>query len=161
MNLAMPLPRIENRLRKNPAKERDQLLQGLLQPQARINPKYFYDDCGCEIFTRICELDEYYPTRTEEAVFQTYASDIAQRLPEHAQWIDLGCGDCAKSPGSNASAWSATLPSNWTSPACSRSGPIVRRSFSTPARRSAILPGPMHYNCCRPYAVTAALTAEC
>lgn len=97
MNLAMPLPRIENRLRKNPAKERDQLLQGLLQPQARINPKYFYDDCGCEIFTRICELDEYYPTRTEEAVFQAYASDIAQRLPEHAQWIDLGCGDCAKS----------------------------------------------------------------
>ncbi|MBL4833036.1 MAG: L-histidine N(alpha)-methyltransferase [Pseudomonas sp.] len=97
MNLAMPLPRIENRLRKDPVKERDQLLQGLLQPQARINPKYFYDDRGCEIFTRICELEEYYPTRTEEAVFQRFANEIAQQLPEQAQWIDLGCGDCAKS----------------------------------------------------------------
>lgn len=93
----MPLPRIENRLRSDPAKEKAQLLEGLLQREARINPKYFYDDNGCELFTRICELDEYYPTRTEEAIFRTFASEIASLLPERAQWIDLGCGDCAKS----------------------------------------------------------------
>lgn len=97
MNLAMPLPRIENRLRRNPAGERAELLAGLLQPQARINPKYFYDDLGCEIFTRICQLDEYYPTRTEESIFRAYAQQMACQLPDNAQWIDLGCGDCAKS----------------------------------------------------------------
>lgn len=93
----MPLPRIDNRLRNDPAKERAQLLEGLLRPEARINPKYFYDDNGCELFTRICELDEYYPTRTEEAIFKAFASEIASLLPERAQWVDLGCGDCAKS----------------------------------------------------------------
>lgn len=97
VNLAMPLPRIENRLRRNPAKEHAQLLAELLQADARINPKYFYDDRGCAIFTRICELEEYYPTRTEELIFRNYAGDMAALLPDHAQWIDLGCGDCAKS----------------------------------------------------------------
>lgn len=97
MNLAMPLPRIENRLQKDPVIEKAQLLAGLLQPNARINPKYFYDDRGCEIFTRICMLEEYYPTRTEEHIFNTCAAEMAALLPEQAQWIDLGCGDCTKS----------------------------------------------------------------
>lgn len=97
MNLAVPLPRIENSLSKNPTSERARLLAGLLEPTARINPKYFYDDRGCALFTQICELDEYYPTRTEELIFRTYAEEIASLLPEQAQWIDLGCGDCAKS----------------------------------------------------------------
>lgn len=73
------------------------LLSGLLASPASISPKYFYDDTGCELFTRICRLEEYYPTRTEEAIFQRHGRDIAACMPFSAQWIDLGCGDCRKS----------------------------------------------------------------
>ncbi|SDR74676.1 dimethylhistidine N-methyltransferase [Halopseudomonas litoralis] len=97
MNIATPLPRLENLLPPDLDNEHKQLLEGLLQPQACINPKYFYDDTGCELFTRICELEEYYPTRTEAAIFEHSADDISAALVNHAQWIDLGCGDCSKS----------------------------------------------------------------
>lgn len=96
MNTATPLPRLENLLTLDQAQEKQQLLDGLLKPQATINPKFFYDDRGCELFTRICELDEYYPTRTETAIFQQHAGDISAALVNHAQWVDLGCGDCSK-----------------------------------------------------------------
>lgn len=96
MNTATPLPRLENLLPPDQALETQQLLDGLMQPQASINPKFFYDDRGCELFTRICELDEYYPTRTETAIFQQHADDISAALVERAQWVDLGCGDCSK-----------------------------------------------------------------
>lgn len=97
MNIATPLPRLENLLPPDIDNEHQQLLDGLMQPQACINPKYFYDDIGCELFTRICELEEYYPTRTEAAIFERSADDISSALVNHAQWIDLGCGDCSKS----------------------------------------------------------------
>ena len=99
MNIALPLPRIENTIEANLSAEKAELLSGLLSPQAHIDPKYFYDDVGCELFTRICELDEYYPTRTEAAIFQDCRAQISAALPEASQWIDLGCGDCAKSVG--------------------------------------------------------------
>lgn len=73
------------------------LINGLMASPASISPKYFYDDTGCELFTRICRLDEYYPTRTEEAIFARYGREIASCMPASSQWIDLGCGDCGKS----------------------------------------------------------------
>ena len=97
MNIALPLPRIENAIHHDPAEEKAELLSGLLAAQARIDPKYFYDDLGCELFTQICELDEYYPTRTEASIFETYRQEISAQLPQASQWVDLGCGDCAKS----------------------------------------------------------------
>ncbi|MEJ6655470.1 MAG: L-histidine N(alpha)-methyltransferase [Pseudomonas sp.] len=45
----------------------------------------------------MCELEEYYPTRTEATIFERSADDISSALVNHAQWIDLGCGDCSKS----------------------------------------------------------------
>lgn len=96
MNTATPLPRLENLLTPDQAREKQQLLDGLMQPQALINPKFFYDDRGCELFTRICELDEYYPTRTEASIFRQYAEDIRAALATRPQWVDLGCGDCSK-----------------------------------------------------------------
>lgn len=96
MNTATPLPRLENLLPLDQAQETQQLLDGLLKPRATINPKFFYDDRGCKLFTRICELDEYYPTRTEAAIFQQHAAAISTALAKHAQWVDLGCGDCSK-----------------------------------------------------------------
>ena len=96
MSLALDLPRLETTLRLPIQNERQQLLQGLLQPTARIDSKYFYDERGCELFTDICRLDEYYPTRTEALIFSENRETIAGHLPDDPQWVDLGCGDCSK-----------------------------------------------------------------
>lgn len=96
MSLALDLPRLQTALRLPAQDERQQLLHGLLQPNAHIDSKYFYDDRGCELFTAICRLDEYYPTRTEAQIFAEHRAAIAAQLPKHMQWIDLGCGDCSK-----------------------------------------------------------------
>ena len=73
------------------------LRAGLLASPASSSPKFFYDIQGSALFSAICALDEYYPTRTEAAIFARDRAAIADKLPRAAQWIDLGCGDCAKS----------------------------------------------------------------
>lgn len=73
------------------------LRESLFEQPAQISPKFFYDAQGCALYGAICELQEYYPTRTEAAIFERYRGAIARRLPRGAQWVDLGCGDGAKS----------------------------------------------------------------
>lgn len=97
MTPALAVPRLENTLAVDHTREHHLLRQRLLHPAARIDSKYFYDDVGCELFTHICELDEYYPTRTEATILSHCGAEIAAALPGGAQWIDLGCGDCSKS----------------------------------------------------------------
>jgi dimethylhistidine N-methyltransferase len=75
---------------------RDELAAGLLQPQARIAPKFFYDALGSRLFEAITELPEYYPTRTEAAIFRDNLPAIRQALGTDFTLIDLGCGSCAK-----------------------------------------------------------------
>ncbi|QDQ25089.1 L-histidine N(alpha)-methyltransferase [Chitinimonas arctica] len=70
---------------------------GLLEHPPRIASKFFYDEQGCALYEAICQLDEYYPTRTEKAIFERYRSEIACHLPQGGQWVDLGCGDGSKS----------------------------------------------------------------
>jgi dimethylhistidine N-methyltransferase len=72
---------------------------GLLAHAATTAPKFFYDALGSALFTAICALDEYYPTRTEAAIFERCRDEIAKRLPRGAQWVDLGCGDGVKARG--------------------------------------------------------------
>jgi dimethylhistidine N-methyltransferase len=69
---------------------------GLLAPQASTSPKYLYDSLGSRLFEAICELPEYYPTRTEAAIFAAYGEDIARRVGTGSTLIDLGAGNCAK-----------------------------------------------------------------
>lgn len=68
----------------------------LLAARASISPKYFYDALGCRLFQAICELPEYYVTRTEAAVFEAHRNAIAQAVGTRRQLVDLGAGDCAK-----------------------------------------------------------------
>ncbi|MBI5792958.1 MAG: L-histidine N(alpha)-methyltransferase [Rhodocyclales bacterium] len=75
---------------------RDELAAGLLEPQARIAPKFFYDALGSRLFEAITELPEYYPTRTEAAIFRDNLPAIRQALGTDFTLIDLGCGSCAK-----------------------------------------------------------------
>jgi len=69
---------------------------GLLAPQACVSPKYFYDTLGSRLFEAITELPEYYPTRTEAAIFASHGADMARRIGPGMTLIDLGAGNCAK-----------------------------------------------------------------
>src|SRR5665811_247562 len=55
----------------------DDVLDGLTRPFKELPPKHFYDARGAELFDRICELPEYYPTRTERAILEQAAGDLA------------------------------------------------------------------------------------
>lgn len=69
---------------------------GLLAPDARTSPKYLYDSLGSRLFEAICELPEYYPTRTEAAIFARHGAAIARHVGTGGTLIDLGAGNCAK-----------------------------------------------------------------
>lgn len=69
---------------------------GLSAPQASCSPKFFYDRLGSHLFEAICELPEYYPTRTEAGIFARHGADMARSLGADATLIDLGAGNCAK-----------------------------------------------------------------
>jgi len=73
-----------------------ELSDGLLRPRAEISPKYFYDLLGSRLFDAITALEEYYPTRTEAAIVDSVAAEIARAVPAQALFIDLGAGNCAK-----------------------------------------------------------------
>lgn len=75
---------------------RDELIAGLSAPHATTSPKYLYDALGSKLFEAICELPEYYPTRTEAAIFARHGADIAESVGSGATLIDLGAGNCAK-----------------------------------------------------------------
>ncbi len=71
------------------------VIQGLTQNPKSLPPKYFYDDRGSELFEKICELPEYYPTRTEALILHKYADEIA-RITGACELIELGSGSSTK-----------------------------------------------------------------
>ena len=75
---------------------RDELIAGLTAPRATASPKYLYDALGSKLFEAICELPEYYPTRTEAAILARHGADIAESVGSGVTLIDLGAGNCAK-----------------------------------------------------------------
>jgi dimethylhistidine N-methyltransferase len=82
--------------REDQAALRRELTQGLLQAQAHCSPKFFYDALGSRLFEAITELPEYYPTRTEAAIFAAHAAAMARAIPRKATLLDLGAGNCNK-----------------------------------------------------------------
>src|SRR5437588_2110306 len=73
----------------------EDVLDGLTRPFKELPPKHFYDARGAELFDRICELPEYYPTRAERSILAQRASEIAQ-LTHAAELVELGSGTAAK-----------------------------------------------------------------
>jgi L-histidine N-alpha-methyltransferase len=73
----------------------DDVLDGLTRPFKELPPKHLYDARGAELFDRICELPEYYPTRTERAILDRYADAIVRRTGM-AELVELGSGTAAK-----------------------------------------------------------------
>jgi len=73
----------------------DDVRDGLLQRPRSLPAKYFYDDRGSQLFDRICDTHEYYPTRTEDALLQQCADEIVRELkPRHL--VELGSGASRK-----------------------------------------------------------------
>lgn len=71
------------------------IIQGLTQTPKTLPPKYFYDDFGSKLFEQICELPEYYPTRTETRILQQNAAQIAQ-ITGSCELVELGSGSSTK-----------------------------------------------------------------
>ncbi len=76
---------------------RDDVLRGLAAPQKAIPPKYFYDARGSALFEAICELPEYYPTRTEMAIMRDNIGAMTKALGPNCALIELGSGASLKS----------------------------------------------------------------
>lgn len=73
----------------------DDVLDGLTRPFKELPPKHFYDAVGAELFDRICEQPEYYPTRTERAILVARAAEIVA-LTGASELVELGSGTAAK-----------------------------------------------------------------
>jgi dimethylhistidine N-methyltransferase len=72
------------------------VIRGLSRPQKEISCKYFYDDAGSALFDEICELDEYYLTRTELAILEAHAAEMADAIGEDCELIEFGSGSGLK-----------------------------------------------------------------
>ena len=73
----------------------DDVLDGLTRPFKELPPKHFYDARGSELFEQICELPEYYPTRTERAILEDRAAEIVA-LTGAVELVELGSGAADK-----------------------------------------------------------------
>jgi dimethylhistidine N-methyltransferase len=74
----------------------EELLVSLSADKPFISPKFFYDDIGSHLFDVITLLKEYYPTRTEKWIMDTYQREIAEAVGHCDVLLDLGAGNCAK-----------------------------------------------------------------
>jgi L-histidine N-alpha-methyltransferase len=89
---------VEVRSHLGPDDERtlaDDVLDGLTRPLKELPPKHLYDARGSELFEAICELPEYYQTRTERSILQAHADDIAARTGA-VELVELGSGSATK-----------------------------------------------------------------
>lgn len=68
------------------------VVTGLSARPKRLSPKYFYDHAGSVLFDRICDLPEYYVTRTEAALLDEHVASIAARLPPVCRVVEPGAG---------------------------------------------------------------------
>lgn len=79
-----------------PATFQRDVVEGLRQTPPSIPSKYFYDERGAELFERICELPEYYPTRTELGITRRYAGEMADALGPRCVLVEYGSGASLK-----------------------------------------------------------------
>jgi L-histidine N-alpha-methyltransferase len=69
---------------------------GLSAPQKELSPKYFYDQRGSELFEEITRLPEYYPTRTERSILESWMPELIPQLGSRSL-VELGAGSAEKS----------------------------------------------------------------
>lgn len=74
----------------------EHVLEGLGSPQKWLSPMYFYDAVGSQLFDRICEQEEYYPTRTELEIIDTQLAEIVSVMGSETLIIEPGSGSSLK-----------------------------------------------------------------
>lgn len=72
------------------------VLAGLSARPKCLSPKYFYDHAGSLLFDAICDLPEYYVTRTERGILERHVGEMAARLPGRVRVVEPGAGSGAK-----------------------------------------------------------------
>ncbi|HXX07195.1 MAG TPA: L-histidine N(alpha)-methyltransferase [Pseudolabrys sp.] len=72
------------------------VIEGLRSMPKTLPAKYFYDATGSQLFERITELPEYYPTRCEISMLRDHAADIAKLIPQGAALVEFGSGSSKK-----------------------------------------------------------------
>lgn len=75
---------------------KQELIDGLCAEDKYINPKFFYDEAGSQLFEKIMQLTEYYPSRIEMGLLDNNKHDIAETLGENIVLIEPGAGNCEK-----------------------------------------------------------------
>jgi dimethylhistidine N-methyltransferase len=82
----------------SPARDdfRGQVLRGLSQSRKQLPCKFFYDRTGSQLFDRICELPEYYLTRTELGILQSHVREMADAAGERCLLVEYGSGSGLK-----------------------------------------------------------------
>jgi len=79
-----------------PVSFREEILAGLAASPKWLPAKYFYDRTGSRLFEEICDLAEYYPTRTELAILRASAGEMAAAVGERPLLVELGSGSGLK-----------------------------------------------------------------
>ncbi len=74
----------------------DDVRSGLTAVQKSLSPRYFYDDLGSALFEAICNLPEYYPTRTEAEILRRHGGEMAAAISGVTRVIELGSGSADK-----------------------------------------------------------------
>jgi len=77
---------------------RDDVIAGLSAPIPAVPARWLYDRRGSELFEAITELPEYYPTRTETALLERHAGDVAAAAGTGDAVIEFGSGSSTKTP---------------------------------------------------------------
>jgi L-histidine N-alpha-methyltransferase len=72
------------------------VLQSLQRSPKQLSPMYLYDERGSHLFDQICELPEYYPTRTETKILEAHGDDIASCIGHNALLVEFGSGASSK-----------------------------------------------------------------
>jgi len=75
---------------------REEVIQGLRNPQKTLPSKYFYDERGSRLFEQITQLEEYYPTRTEIGIIHDNMPNIIRMIGSDVVLVELGSGNSYK-----------------------------------------------------------------
>ncbi len=78
------------------AKFRDAVLDGLSRTPRAIPAKFLYDARGSELFDAICELPEYYLTRTETGILESCTPELARLAGPGCALVEFGSGSSVK-----------------------------------------------------------------
>ncbi len=70
----------------------EQAVAGLSGSPRMLPSKFFYDERGSDLFQEICELPEYYVTRTETEILRQHGPEIAESIGDHAELVGFGTG---------------------------------------------------------------------